>query len=1128
MRSDLSTDFQTQMAANGRSPRQLAVFHFPSAGTVRISDQALGAAEGLDDEYTALVEDWGELIDMAGGDPTDASAGEIRQMTMTIWDGGTTPFSDYFLSEDPENVLVDIYQWFDGLADSDKALIDTFVIQDPIHTDEASRLLSLDLVSLGMRYDNPIGDILDADDWPNALTEDIGKGIDIIVGSPGEVKTLCAKTAPTATLNGSILSGTMTVSVNEDLDVLGFSEAGNLQIGEEKMRYSSRTSSVFTIVQRGWTTTAAEHLDRDEITEVIDDFTYLVGKGSLSAIGNIMVAGFAAAAGIYTAYPALDPARIVFTEKPYAIQYAKGSTFLEMQFDGVNAENTAYQAYKAYDDANLATAAKINPTNSMLSLIQATVNPDRGPIVKAYLAIEHWESGPFLNDYAQVWIEGIGDVGILSRPHPDDMPALTAEVDIDHPHLHEIGGEHEHNYTDPTVVAEDAPHLHGTEGISNTTTHYPTDAMGFTLYSMDLESAAVIRYLSGAKNFDSGVLTIRIALSGAGAKVSYVSGSTYRTVQLSSGENKLGIGPRSSSGDFQVTFRATPEGTVGGYATFLDLFLEATTNAQVSQAYTGVTAGVVTSGNVAQNTAAVKASDDVQALITDNVAVQITDQTSPTKSNVNLFDITEYVNFDWGWFTGKSIRITYTGDHDSRDVYILHAFFDVEYRKKEIVFSDDVTCEPTGLIDDASGTITGTPDAVITRPDHFCQYLLSELGGLPSGYIDATTFAAAGTRYTALGYQFDGVLSANLTVREASKKLARQCRSRWFWSAGKAKIALREKRDEWAVDRALTADDLRLRSLSMTRGKVSDIINTIKLWYSRDWTSSEGGSKDYTASTKDENTASIARNGICEKRDNFLFDIVADETMAEDLLDYYLQYQAAPSIYYTLEAYLEQFDLEKEDIISVTSDFNRLNKANMAIRAADRVFGSGKLKKMNMVRIVAECLRYYLLRHTIEDTVKAMDSLTIELGLSVGIEDLAIVLEELTADMEMSLADTATVADALAIALVFNHMISENVTVSDVLGSTMTVALADTVKVDDFMQAWRTHGFGGGGFGESGFGGYTVWRNTDPDQVSVSMILSAILNVGLEETVTVSDEIVFSDGFGGPKFGGFGEAPFGR
>ena len=322
MRSDLSADFQTQMALNGRSPRQLAQFHFIEAGTVYLSDQALGAADGLDNEYSALIEDWGEMTDTAGGDVQAAATSEIRQMSITIWNGGDTPFSNYFLEEDPEDVRVDIYQWFDGLTDNDKVIIDTFVIQDPIQFDESSRLLTLDLVSLSMKYDRPIGDTLKISDYPNAATDDIGKDISLVLGTVSKVPAICSVKAATATLNGSILADTTTINANEDLG--SFSSSGTIQMGEEKIRYSSRTSSAFTVEQRGWTTTATEHLDRAEIVELIDQ-EYIVGKGPVSGITGIQVGGFDAPASIYSVDTASDPIAFPTVTKAEAIGFTTGS-----------------------------------------------------------------------------------------------------------------------------------------------------------------------------------------------------------------------------------------------------------------------------------------------------------------------------------------------------------------------------------------------------------------------------------------------------------------------------------------------------------------------------------------------------------------------------------------------------------------------------------------------------------------------------------------------------------------------------------------------------------------------------------------------------------------------------------
>jgi len=1117
------------MALVGRKPRQLAHFRFPYAGTKYLSDQALGAADGLSHEYAALIEDWGELNDMAGGDEEAIATSEIRQLSLTIWNGGTTPFSDYFLEEDPENVLVDIYQWFDGLSASDAAIIDTFVIQDPIAYDEASRLLRLDLVSVIMLYDRPLNDTLRVSDWPNAKTEDVGKGIDLILGTVSKVPTICARTAPQATLNGSILENSATINVNEDLDTLGFSASGAIQVGEEKIRYSSRTSSAFTVAQRGWTTTASEHLDRDEVVELITDHTYLIGKGPVSAISDVKVDGFAAPAGIYTTYPATNPAKIVFSEKPFSIQYAKGRSFLEMQFDVVNTENTAYQAYKAYDAANLASAAMINKSYPLLSLKQATVNPDRGEIVKAYLAIEHWESGPFANDYAQVWIEGIGNIGRLSRPNPDDYPDLEAEVDIDHGHAHQIGGDHVHAYVDPGITTKDAPHTHATDGVSVTQTYYPSEPLGFELYAYvanQYGDAKTIRF-SGLKKFDQAVLRVTVYTMGAACIILYPGGPTWG-VEVPNGETIIGIQNWSSGSDFFITFRTKGWGVVGGHVTVGAASVEATTLTTIVQSYTGVTTGISNAGDVQQNLSAVKEVGDVDGLATDNVALQVTALQAPTKSNVNLFDVTDYVNFDWGWFSDRDIRVTYTGTHDDKSVYVLHAFFDVEHRKRERVFSDDVTAAVTGLIDDGSGTYTGTPSAVITRPDYVYKHLLMGCGGLGSAYVDAMT--VAGARLAALGYTINGILRADLTVREAVKKVEFQTRTRLFWNGAKAKLAVREKMEDWgSADRALTADDYQLKSFSARRQRVPDIINTIDLCYDRDWTSAVEDSSGYQADTSDSDAASVTAHGVREDRGRFLFDLVTGSSMADSLLDFYIDTLKTPSTFYTFNAYLEQFDVEKEDILSVTSSFGELRKAAMVVKASHRLFGSGKLSRMNYIKIVAECLHYFLWSVNEADTIVVSDALSVECGFDLLLHDVVLALDQLTIGWGREIAEEITVSEVLSIIAVFNSALSDTAVASEALSIEIGINLAETVKIHDVAKCWNPQfGFGAGYFGTIGFGGYSLFGNLDSMIVEAADELALTIGPVLADSATASEILYFSAGFGGNDISnGFGLGPFG-
>lgn len=1123
MRSDLSTDFQTAMAAAGRSPRLLCVFHFPKAGDVYVSDQALGAADGLSNEYAALIESWGDL--RGAGDPRDPMASEVRQMTLTFWNGGDAPFSDYFLEEDPEDVVVDLYQWFAGLAESDRALIDVFVCQDPISSTEASRLLTIDLVSLPMRYDAPLGQVVTTASWPNAREEDLGRYLPIVLGYAGDVSTLVGRTAPKATLSGSILDDAMSVTANEDLDDEGFASVGTIQIGAERMTYSSRTSTVFTISQRGADgTTSAEHLNQAEIQQHVTNFTYLVGKGPVSALDGVKVGGLPAPAGIYTAYPVLDPARIVFSEKPYGIRYSAGSRFLEMQFDALSDYNTAWQAHLAMDPAAVTSAAQINETYPTLALRQVTSNPDRGPIVKAYLGVEWWASGVALqHDRVKVSIVGVADLGYLERPKPYDELTLDVAVDIDHGHTHSISGEHSHTFSNPAYAAQESPHTHGSSGLSTTQRVAATSQVSINMNSPETPGSTTIPGISG---FNGAVLHFKTSPN-YGCYFRVAGGAWVRG---GSGDSYISISP--PAGSFTLSFKWGGQGVTGTMMVY-EIWVDYTINTTILPGYTGVAVTKVSDGGNAQNSD--KAATDVTDLSTANRSVDIESSGLPTRTVVELFDLTSYVNFDWSWFTDKEIRVVYEGATDDETVYVLHCFFDVEYRQEERVFSDDVTANVTGLVDDASGTYTGTPNGLIRSPEHVREYLLSVCGGLSSDYIDATTFAGAGVRYAALGYGFDGVLAGDLRVREADRLLARQCRSRFFWDAGLAQIKVKECRADWTIDEdyVSTTAAIRLKGMAHERRRVADMINRVNLYYLRDWSGAEAGIGAYQAVSSTQDNASIAAHGIREIPERFAFDLVRDADMADDLAAFYLE-EGAPSQFYTIDAFLPLFELQKEDHIRLTHPFMNLNKAAMRVADVERVFGSGKLKTINLLRIIAESW-YRLIQVAKGDYVTPGDQFLVDMLWEPEMLD-TIRASDAKSGWRVNalLADPIALAEAIgAFAWQLSESPTEALTTSDDLISEWNIETeqSETITTHEvYIRFALGAGFGLGSFGLVRFGEAEYWDAYPSEFLLVAESLAADEAAVLAESASVAETIIFSSGFGSPWVGdsGFGLELFGN
>ncbi|MBU1058448.1 MAG: hypothetical protein KJ804_09060 [Proteobacteria bacterium] len=1070
MRFDLSPAFIAAKDASFRRPRQLMIFNFPDAGPVYLSDQPLGVADGLSHEYLPLVEGWGELQDTVG-DVQAVDSGEIRQMSITLWNGGKPPFSDYFLAEYPENVEVELYQWFAGLAESDAALVDRFVVQDPIEFDEASRLLNLDLVSLSIRYDQPIGDLLTKEAWPYAADSDIGKGIPQAFGSTGQIPTLQAKAALTLSLKASILSDTMTIPVYEDLDELLFPASGTVQIDEEKIRYSGRTANSLAVLQRGYLSEATEHLDKRQIVQVITDHTFLLCAGPVTAINNVKIEGYPAPAETYSVRPDLDPARIIFNEKPWVKKYAEATRFLAMQFDGVASGNSALQPANAFDAADLATAAVIKPGNNTLALIQDTVNRNRGEILRAYLAVEHWESGNFLSDYAEVWVSGIGVLGRLSRPNPADEIEIDADVDVDHGHSHEIGGEHAHPFTDPAVQTIDPTHVHDSTVQGAIITDGSTTGLPSVVYTNLSTSKVVTFYYAGQSGIISQRLHVRFRTAGAGTVTLNIPGTdpTWIAADMTV-DQWFNISPAVSS----VSFTLGKSGTVGGNVTFLEVTLETTLVGAIAPIVTGVTSNA-SGGNVLQDGTGLKAPDDVNDLTTDNRGVTVKTQENPSRTVVNLFDLTKQVNFNWAWFTGREIRVTYydAGVGEAKSVFILHAFFDIEYVPTEVVYSEKVTAEVISMADR-------------TRPDQGIRHLLTTRAEVTATDFDEDSFAAISLKYTSLGYTLDGLVDATLTVREAIKKICLQTHSRFFTSGGKLKMALREGHPETKpVARQLTQDNLQLRSISVARQPLRDISNRIQLFFKRDWIASETDTSGYMDSVTKESSGSVAKFGLKVRKDGFNFDLIRSATMAGAVADFYLMTDAWPSSFYTFMAYLDQFDLEKEDVLEVSAKFNRMNKVPMVMRAMDRIFGSAKNSSINLVRIVAENLYYLLKELAVEDTVLIMDTLSIMITEIGEFADAIHVLDQLFAQLHVSREDAALISDVLLIVWDIRNELAEFITVLDQTLGELDCLREDSVVVADVQEFWSVYGYGSGGYGQVPYGGLSAYRQKNPGQVYI-------------------------------------------
>lgn len=238
----------------------------------------------------------------------------------------------------------------------------------------------------------------------------------------------------------------------------------------------------------------------------------------------------------------------------------------------------------------------------------------------------------------------------------------------------------------------------------------------------------------------------------------------------------------------------------------------------------------------------------------------------------------------------------------------------------ETVIGRLVTADVDGYPDDGAGTYTGTPNALIERPDHVFKFIWGILLGAPSGDIDSATFTAAGAFYAANGYKFTLLINGPVAAADLLMRLALQCRSRFFVTPyGTAKLLVRQLGQ--ASGHAIIKSEIKRDSVSIERSPTTEIINLFNISYGRDLTKDAGSPESYGGSKNFQSAASITRYGQREWKGAqalFCFDAVRDAVMAEDVGDFLLAYHCRARKMPHFGVFLDNMEIEPGDIIDVT------------------------------------------------------------------------------------------------------------------------------------------------------------------------------------------------------------------
>lgn len=1210
MLNNLTDAFLTAMNQQTRRPIQLLQFQFESpVGWKYLSDRDIVVGGRA---YEGLVENWGSLSTVN----SENAVSSTQQLSITIWNGGSDPFSDYFQQVDPVNTRVTVYQTFEGLSTADMALIGDFVIQDPIEYGEASRLLTLDLVSVNMRYFGQVGKLLNSDDYPSALESDLNKPINLIVGNAGEMRCLCSKKPPTATLKGSFLTKAhIHINFYDNLYDQGFPNAGYIQVDEEIMYYNGRNASQLYITHRNRFGTAnTDHSDGALVFLIKDSANrwitteYIIGAGPLSSVSNVKVGGYATDLvlnqdySIHLGSKLDDPAKIIFNQQPTFRDYSRGARFKDENFDTVNYDansvhwNThSWGAYRAIGEANRSTGAILNKSFRKLAIKQTTPQIPDGEIVGLFVRVDHWATNAYSKDQAVLYVDGIKGgheggwgIGRLTRPNAQDILDLGGEVDLWHDHDHDTGGtDHGHVNKDVDFDYSNVTHDHGVSIFNNST--WPGTP---TIAESVQNGTTTSKWVYADCTFNN--IKSRGDIVKVRGTVTLKTGGTYNTVVVELANKEVGAvfetvvtgqtvnfefstpivwGTNTkSSVKCRVKSWAKRLGAAGAAkVTISNMILDVTA---IEGATDGKVNPLAKSTPVAGNVTTVKANSTPVSIKNINdvkppkdaygtpynqynpETVDINIKKNSSRSVAQRFNLTPYIDsIDWSWLNQKLVRIDYQGSAETVDVIITHMTFEIEYRQAKLTQTDLVTCS-------AVGSINSRPDAVI-------QYLLNTRAGVPLSlmgsvererptWYDTNTWADqevwedlgetaivpagaifeeaaayfAKTRYRgtySYNYHLDGVIPGNLSVKDAIEKITWQTRSKLLWQHGKCKLVVKRESSDWLIVKDVPTTKIQLRSYTAKRTSVDDIANAIQIFHTIDRLSSASGSEQYQGDVVRRDEKSIRKHGERVKDDLWEFDLLRSWQIASDVADYYIWLLGETYTIYGLTTYLPNFDIEKDDYISINSQgFDVIKKLKTEVAEITREFGSGKNGKINTLKYLVRSIRQKFFRDSPKDQVDIFDSRIVSIEQFADIADFITAYDTVQTDEGKLLHDTTELTDYIDTVSEYNSKFASEAQMASNVRTDHTTEVFSSVEMRSVIGPQLRLCFGACGFGTLPFGSKTEFESVNAEFMDVSDVVLISTGMFEEEEIEITDFVFSSDGYGSPRMGdGFGAVPFG-
>jgi len=245
-----------------------------------------------------------------------------------------------------------------------------------------------------------------------------------------------------------------------------------------------------------------------------------------------------------------------------------------------------------------------------------------------------------------------------------------------------------------------------------------------------------------------------------------------------------------------------------------------------------------------------------------------------------------------------------------------------------------VSADVDGYQDDGSGTYTGTPSALIERPDHVFHHWLVGMLGRAAAELDlAGTYTDSGTSYAGVSFKLAVCLTEPPDVRNLLAEASRESRSFEIWEAGIHHLKYIE--DTPASVRTVPAAKIIANSISLEYTIRREVFNTVKGLYLL-YHAHYSGDDAFRAIVNDSDATSVTKYGTINHEERLIH--VSDSTHATNITDWLTSRFANQKLMITFETSHSMVDLERGDVIELEVTDTYLNKDLLGLVASGDKF----------------------------------------------------------------------------------------------------------------------------------------------------------------------------------------------